>query len=213
MINRIELLAMALALVPALHADVLILRNGSHLSGKLLSAQRGVIMFTEQGGQARRFNVDDVARVEFSGMNDGPDRVNSDYYGADRHSRYDQYKGADYRDNPPQGGAINSKYQDMTKAGIALGQPISAEQTSSDGQGHVRVYQNSTLYWNPRTGAHEVHGSIREQYIRLGAENSRLGYPTSDEILAPDGVGRQNNFEHGSIYWSAKTGARIDYAR
>lgn len=73
--------------------------------------------------------------------------------------------------------------------------------------------QNSTVYWTPATGAHEVHGAIREQFIRVGAENSRLGYPISDEMPAPDGVGRVSNFEHGSIYWAARTGPRVDFAR
>lgn len=101
----------------------------------------------------------------------------------------------------------------MMRAGVGLGQPISPEQTSSDGQGHFCVYQNSTLYWSPATGAHEIHGALREQYLRQGAENSRLGYPVSDELPAPDGIGRVSNFEHGSIYWSSRTGARVEFGR
>ncbi|MCU1329893.1 MAG: hypothetical protein JWN34_5263, partial [Bryobacterales bacterium] len=128
--------------------------------------------------------------------------------------RYDGYRNRpDYRNTQPQTGAIDAKYQDMNRAGIALGQPLGAEQVSSDGQGRFRTYQNSTVYWSQRTGAHEVHGSVREYYLRLGAENGRLGYPVSDEEPAPDGVGRTSNFEHGSIYWSAKAGARVTYAR
>jgi uncharacterized protein with LGFP repeats len=29
----------------------------------------------------------------------------------------------------------------------------------------------------------------------------------SDELVTPDGVGRYNHFERGSIYWTPKTGA------
>ena len=132
--------------------------------------------------------MDEVARIEFNGIGDTQDRFNSDYCDKDQHSRYDQYRDRpDYRGN--QSSAINSKSQDMSRAGVGLGQPMAAEQTSSDGQGRYRVYQNSTVYWSPATGAHEVHGAIREQFIRVGAESSRLGYPISDEMRAPDGVG------------------------
>ena len=54
---------------------------------------------------------------------------------------------------------------------------------------------------------HEVHGAIRVKYDSLGAESSFLGYPTTDETGCPDGVGRYNHFEAGSIYWSPATGA------
>lgn len=208
----IGIILAALPFAAGLWGDTLVLRNGSQFSGRLVSAQNGSISFDQDGGQNRRFNVNEIARIEFNGGNGGS--AYSDYYGEDQHSRYDQYRNRpDYRDRQPQGGAISAKYQDMNRAGIGLGQPISPEQTSSDGQGRFRVYQNSTIYWSPRTGAHEVHGAIREQYLRMGAENSRLGYPVSDETPAPDGMGRVNNFEHGSIYWSPRTGARVDFAR
>lgn len=195
-------------------ADTLVFRNGSQVSGKLISVQNGAVTFSQNGGQAGRYNMTDVGRIEFNGDGAG-DRYNADYYGADSHSKYDQYRNRpDYRNTQPQGGAIGAKYQDMTRAGIGLGQPMSPEQASSDGQGRFRVYQNSTVYWSPRTGAHEVHGAIREQYTRLGAQDGRLGYPTSDEIPATDGSGgRMNTFEHGSITWNSRNGARVDVNR
>ncbi len=56
-------------------------------------------------------------------------------------------------------------------------------------------------------GAFEVHGAIRERYLALGAEASILGYPRTDESGTPDGRGRFNHFQGGSIYWTAGTGA------
>lgn len=56
-------------------------------------------------------------------------------------------------------------------------------------------------------GAFEVHGAIREKYLALGAEASILGYPHTDELGTPDGRGRFNHFQGGSIYWTADTGA------
>lgn len=56
-------------------------------------------------------------------------------------------------------------------------------------------------------GSFEVHGAIRERYLALGAEASILGYPRTDESGTPDGRGRYNHFQGGSVYWTADTGA------
>src|SRR5439155_23783107 len=40
-----------------------------------------------------------------------------------------------------------------------------------------------------------------------GYERGVLGYPTSDERAAADGVGRFNNFQYGAIDWTPQTGA------
>jgi uncharacterized protein with LGFP repeats len=34
-----------------------------------------------------------------------------------------------------------------------------------------------------------------------------LGSPLTDELTTPDGVGRFNHFQNGSIYWTPATGA------
>jgi hypothetical protein len=34
-----------------------------------------------------------------------------------------------------------------------------------------------------------------------------LGYPVTDETMTPDGIGRYNHFQNGSIYWTPLTGA------
>ena len=73
-----------------------------------------------------------------------------------------------------------------------------------DGRGTVRDFDNGSIYWSPETGAHEVHGAIRDKY---GQTRKWIGYPTTDETGCPDGVGRFNHFEHGSIYWTPETGA------
>ena len=62
-------------------------------------------------------------------------------------------------------------------------------------------------YSSPGTGAHEVHGDIRGRWAELGWERGFLGYPLTDETGAPDGIGRYNHFQGGSICWSPDTGA------
>jgi hypothetical protein len=206
------LLAVTVPLATTLLGDTLVFRNGSQLSGRFVSAQNGSVLFSEEGGKSRRFDSKDIKRIEFSPPAGVGGTLNSDFFGNDDHFRYDQYRDRpDYRDSQPQGGAIGAKYQDMSKAGVGLGNAISPEEETSDGRGRSRVYQNGSLYWGPESGAHEVHGAIREEYLRLGSENGRLGYPVSDEMPAPDGVGRTGNFEHGSIYWNQQTGARVAF--
>lgn len=56
-------------------------------------------------------------------------------------------------------------------------------------------------------GAFEVHGEIGIRYRALGGSGSVLGYPTTDETGTPDGIGRFNHFQAGSIYWTPATGA------
>ncbi|MFI0914205.1 hypothetical protein [Streptomyces abikoensis] len=52
-----------------------------------------------------------------------------------------------------------------------------------------------------------VQGAIREKYQSLGGKDSPLGCPTTEERTTPDGRGRFNHFQGGSIYWTPTTGA------
>jgi hypothetical protein len=49
--------------------------------------------------------------------------------------------------------------------------------------------------------------SVRAKWESLGGANGFLGSPTTDELPTPDGVGRFNHFQGGSIYWAPQTGA------
>ncbi|MEU8678673.1 hypothetical protein [Streptomyces sp. NPDC048560] len=94
-----------------------------------------------------------------------------------------------------------------------IGPPFDAgagpnEGPNPDGRGASRDYQHGTIYWSPGTGAMEVHGDIRVHYAQLGGSGGFLGYPVTDELGCPDGVGRFNHFEGGSIYWTPRTGAK-----
>jgi uncharacterized protein with LGFP repeats len=104
--------------------------------------------------------------------------------------------------------AIDDKYQALGGPGGWLGQPTIAESPAPDGVGRYRHFANGSIYWHPQTGAWEVHGAIRGLWSSLGWERSFLGYPSTDESAAPDGVGRYNHFQGGSIYWTQQTGAR-----
>ncbi len=104
---------------------------------------------------------------------------------------------------------------DIYKKWIQLGRekfavPITDETGTPDKVGRYNHFTNgASIYWTPATGAQAVYGAIRTKWAESGWETSSLGYPTSDEMPASDGVGRISNFQNGSIYWAANTGAII----
>ncbi|MDO5682754.1 MAG: PKD domain-containing protein [Propionibacteriaceae bacterium] len=88
-----------------------------------------------------------------------------------------------------------------------LGLPTTSEIGTPNGRGRYNHFQGGSIYWSPGTGANEVRGSIRAKWAALGWETSVLRFPTTNETATADRVGRFNNFEGGSIYWSPGTGA------
>ncbi|WP_148710316.1 NucA/NucB deoxyribonuclease domain-containing protein [Streptomyces sp. 3211.6] len=97
-----------------------------------------------------------------------------------------------------------------------LGYPTTDESGTPDGVGAFNHFRRTdgwenSVYWTAGTGAHAVMGEIRKKWAALGWEQG-LGYPTTDEAITPDGVGRFNHFRRldgweNSVYWTAGTGA------
>jgi hypothetical protein len=52
-----------------------------------------------------------------------------------------------------------------------------------------------------------VVGAIRAKWLALGGPYGLLGRPLTPELSTPDGIGRYNHFQGGSIYWTPATGA------
>lgn len=102
-------------------------------------------------------------------------------------------------------GAILVEYRAMGGPSGALGLPTSDETKTPDKVGRYNTFQIGSIYWTAATGAHEVQGKIRDKWRSLGAERSRLGYPTRDEYAVTGG--RRSDFQRGTITWNAKTGA------
>jgi uncharacterized protein with LGFP repeats len=95
--------------------------------------------------------------------------------------------------------AIDDKYAALGGLGGFLGHPQD-ETGTPDGIGRFNDFEGGSIYWTPQTGAHEVHGDIRNHWASIGWENSFLRYPVSDE--RPDGAGRFSMFQGGSIHWT-----------
>lgn len=132
----------------------------------------------------------------------------------DRIGYYRHFKGGSIYWSPNSGahevhGAIRAKWAALGWERSALGYPRTDELTGDDPkrEGRYNHFQHGSIYWHPQTGAYEVHGAILVKYRELGAEASLLGYPTTDETATPDGVGRFNHFQRGSIYWTPSTWA------
>ncbi len=115
--------------------------------------------------------------------------------------------------SPPVVGEIEKKYNAIGGCGSVVGAPVMAEQGTPDGIGRYSVFERGSIYWTPQLGAFEVHGQIRDEWAQVGWEAGVLGYPISDETTPPDGVGRYNVFERGSIYWTPQTGAHEVHGR
>jgi uncharacterized protein with LGFP repeats len=111
-------------------------------------------------------------------------------------------------------GLIGVRWQALGRE--QFGYPLTDELGCPDGRGrfnHFRAMQltsrpDASIYWTPRTGAHEVYGDIRKAWVAAGYERGPVGYPTSAEHSNGPGSRRQE-FEHGFIDWTPSHGARV----
>lgn len=106
-------------------------------------------------------------------------------------------------------GAILGLWTELGRENGFLGYPLTDETTTPDGVGRFSHFQGGSIYWTPATGAHEVHGAIRDLWAGMGWETSFLGYPVTNELPTADGVGRFSDFQGGQIAWSPSLGAAV----
>lgn len=104
-------------------------------------------------------------------------------------------------------GRIRDRWAELGWEAGVLGYPISGEQVTPDKSGRFSVFERGSIYWTEKTDAHEVMGRIRDAWARSGWEVGPLGYPTSGEIAAADGVGKLGRFQNGIVAWSPRTDA------
>ncbi len=102
------------------------------------------------------------------------------------------------------GGAIRVKWKALGGGASFLGAPLTPELPCADGVGRFNLFEGGVIYFTPASLCFEVHGGILDTWNRLGAEQSWLGYPVSDEgpWADPSGKrGRISTFERGAIAW------------
>lgn len=98
-------------------------------------------------------------------------------------------------------GAIKDKYNSLGGPNSFLKYPISNELTNPGNTGKRSQFMVGPIYWSAATGAHPVVNSFMAKWGSKGWEAGFLKYPTTDEIVLSDGVGRRQEFQGGSIYW------------
>ncbi|HEY7131410.1 MAG TPA: hypothetical protein VH440_04110, partial [Candidatus Limnocylindrales bacterium] len=86
-------------------------------------------------------------------------------------------------------GAIRDRYDALGDEGSILGYPTTDETGTSDGVGRFNHFEAGSIYWTPATGAHEVHGLIRDLWAGGGWERGPLGYPLTDELIPDRRIG------------------------
>ena len=110
-------------------------------------------------------------------------------------------------------GSIRQRWSQLRWEAGPLGYPTTDELRTPDGAGRYNHFQRGSVYWTPGTGARDVQGALRDAWARTGWERGVLGYPVTNETGTPDGRGRYNHFQRGSVYWSPSTGAHEVHGR
>ena len=101
-------------------------------------------------------------------------------------------------------GPILAKYQSLTPDQLKdLGKPYDNEQKTKDGSGVYQQFDGGVLIYRTGGQVYFVWGKIRDAWNAQQASQGKLGYPTTDEQVQPDGS-YKSTFEHGTITW--KTG-------
>lgn len=100
-------------------------------------------------------------------------------------------------------GAVLDYYLDEGSA--KLGFPLNL--ATAEAGGIRQEFTAGTVYYSSATGGNLVAGGIRSTYLRLGGSAS-LGFPTTAEIVQPDGSVIQR-FQRGTLLWTQATGARL----
>jgi uncharacterized protein with LGFP repeats len=95
--------------------------------------------------------------------------------------------------------------------GLDWAVPIASERPAGSGStaGAYNTFAgNRAVYWSPQTGTHAIEGQIRDRWTAAGGATGALGFPTSDEQAAANGV-RYSTFQDGGVYWTSAGGAQV----
>ena len=101
-------------------------------------------------------------------------------------------------------GAIVVQWKLVGAGASALGAVISPEYAVAGGA--ARDFAGGRIFWSPATGAHALSAQILDRFAAMGAVNSPLGFPVSDQ-RASRGGGEHALFTGGKILWHPAAGA------
>jgi uncharacterized protein with LGFP repeats len=101
-------------------------------------------------------------------------------------------------------GPILARFNSLTDAQKKdLGAPYTNEAKTGDGSGVFQQFDGGVLIYKNGGPVYFVWGKIRDQWNKLDGSQGKLGYPTSDEQILPDGSFK-SVFDHGTVTF--KTG-------
>ncbi|MFD4293685.1 alpha/beta hydrolase-fold protein [Rhodococcus sp. NPDC058532] len=100
---------------------------------------------------------------------------------------------------------LNGEIGGVANANPWLGGCVTGEYSVAGGL--AQDFRNGRIFWSGGTGAQVVTGMIGGEYQAMGGPAGPLGLPSTSEFGTPDGRGRGNHFQAGSIYWTPQTGA------
>ena len=107
------------------------------------------------------------------------------------------------------GGAAIGEAVNQAGGVAGLGAVLTPVRCGMAADGCGQAFARASVYWSKSTGAQVVGGGIFAAYAALGYENGRLGYPATAEQVAPDGIGRLQRFQGGTMVWGPSTGAVV----
>ena len=106
--------------------------------------------------------------------------------------------------------AIAARYEFLGGPGGVLGASTSAVTPVTGG--FRQTFTGGSIYFSTASGAYEVLvGPMLTEYVRIGAETSRLGYPTGSAGPAGVSGASMQPFASGRLYWAAATGTHAVY--
>ncbi|MBG6223696.1 uncharacterized protein with LGFP repeats [Arthrobacter sp. CAN_A2] len=106
--------------------------------------------------------------------------------------------------------AIRTTYRAAGAENSLLGYPVNAQICGIRDGGCYQSFQGGEIFWSTASGANiSRQGGIRNLYRSIGAENGRLGFPTTAEICGLRDSGCYQSFQGGEIFWSPSTGAEL----
>jgi uncharacterized protein with LGFP repeats len=100
-------------------------------------------------------------------------------------------------------GPILAKWETLTDAQKKdLGAPYDNQKNTLDNSGVYQQYDGGVLIYKNGGPVYFVWGKIRDAWNANQASQGKLGYPTADEQMEPDGS-LKSTFEHGTITFKA----------
>ena len=106
--------------------------------------------------------------------------------------------------------SARTRYLALGAQAGALGYPTMDTACNLRAGGCAQTFEHASLYAASRTAtAFVVSGDVLTRYVGLRGQNGGLAYPTMDTACGLTGGGCAQNFQGGTLYWTAGTDARV----